>query len=48
MPAISQFLGVVISRCFKDHNPPYFHVQYNEHPAQLLGGLRVGFLFGDG
>ncbi len=48
MPEISQFLRIVIARYFKDHNPPYFHVQYNEHRAQLLGGLRIGHLFGDG
>ena len=36
MPEISRFLGIVITMYFKDHNPPHFHVQYNEHAAQVL------------
>ena len=35
MPEISRFLGIIITMYFKDHNPPHFHVQYNEHRAQL-------------
>jgi hypothetical protein len=33
MPEISRFLGIVISMYFKDHNPPHFHVRYNNHRA---------------
>jgi hypothetical protein len=36
MPEISRFLGIVITMYFKDHNPPHFHVQYNEYGAQIL------------
>jgi hypothetical protein len=30
MPEISCFLGMVIQMYFNEHNPPHFHVQYNE------------------
>jgi hypothetical protein len=30
MPEISRFLGIIISMYFDEHNPPHFHVQYNE------------------
>jgi len=30
MPELSRFLGMVISIYFDDHNPPHFHVGYNE------------------
>jgi len=33
MPEISRFLGVVISMYFDEHNPPHFHVRYNEWRA---------------
>lgn len=35
MPEICRFLGIVISMYFDDHNPPHFHVRYNEHRAVL-------------
>lgn len=35
MPEISRFLGIVITMYFKDHNPPHFHVQYNDYRAQI-------------
>ena len=35
MPEISRFLGVVISMYFDEHNPPHFHVKYNEFRAVL-------------
>ncbi len=35
MPEISRFLGIVISMFFNDHNPPHFHVGYNEHRASI-------------
>ena len=45
MPEISRFLGIVISMYFDDHNPPHFHVRYNEYRAvvdiqtlNILGG----------
>jgi hypothetical protein len=30
MPEISRFYGIVIKMFFADHNPPHFHVQYND------------------
>lgn len=33
MPEISRFLGMVIYMYFNDHNPPHFHVQYNNFRA---------------
>jgi hypothetical protein len=33
MPEICRFLGIVISMYFDDHNPPHFHVRYNEYRA---------------
>ncbi len=33
MPELSRFYGIVISMCGDDHNPPHFHVQYNDFRA---------------
>lgn len=33
MPQISRFFGIIISMFYDDHNPPHFHVQYNEDKA---------------
>ena len=30
MPEICRFLGIVILMYFDDHNPPHFHVKYND------------------
>ena len=35
MPEICRFLGIVISMYFNEHNPPHFHVAYNEYRAVL-------------
>ncbi len=35
MPEISRFLGIIISMYYDDHNPPHFHVQYNEYRASM-------------
>jgi hypothetical protein len=35
MPALSQFLGIVIMMYFNDHNPPHFHVRYDEYRASI-------------
>lgn len=35
MPEISRFLGIVIYMYFNDHNPPHFHVKYNEYRAVI-------------
>ena len=42
MPEISRFLGMVISIYFDDHNPPHFHVGYNDDEALIsIGDLSV-------
>ncbi len=35
MPELSRFLGMIISIYFEDHNPPHFHVGYNEEEALI-------------
>jgi hypothetical protein len=35
MPEISRFLGISIAMYFNDHNPPHFHVIYNEYDAEI-------------
>lgn len=30
MPEISRFFGIVITMYFNEHNPPHFHVRYND------------------
>ena len=35
MPEISRFLGIVITMYFNDHNPPHFHVRYDEFRATI-------------
>ena len=33
MPELSRFLGIAILMYFDDHNPPHFHVRYNDYRA---------------
>lgn len=35
MPEISRFFGIVIAMYYNEHNPPHFHVRYNEYEAQF-------------
>lgn len=35
MPEISRFFGIIITMYGDDHNPPHFHVQYNEFRALI-------------
>ncbi len=35
MPEICRFLGIVILMYFDDHNPPHFHVKYNDYKAMM-------------
>jgi hypothetical protein len=35
MPEISRFLGIIISMYFDEHEPPHFHVRYNEYRAAV-------------
>ena len=33
MPEICRFLGIIITMYYQEHNPPHFHVRYNEYRA---------------
>ena len=35
MPTISWFYGIAIRMYVVDHNPPHFHVIYNEYAAMI-------------
>ena len=35
MPELCRFLGISIFMYFNDHDPPHFHVKYNEYRARL-------------
>jgi hypothetical protein len=35
MPEICRFLGIVITMYFDEHNPPHFHVRYNDFRAVI-------------
>lgn len=35
MPIVSRFLGIVILMYFDNHNPPHFHVKYNDYRALI-------------
>lgn len=35
MPEISRFLGIIIAMFYDEHNPPHFHVRYNQHKAEI-------------
>ena len=42
MPELSRFLGISILMYFDDHNPPHFHVRYNDNRALIsIGELKV-------
>ena len=33
MPEISRFYGIVITMYNSEHNPPHFHIRYNDYRA---------------
>lgn len=35
MPEISRFYGIIIRMFYNDHNPPHFHVFYQENEALI-------------
>jgi len=42
MPVICRFLGIVIAMYYQDHNPPHFHVRYNNYKAIIsIQGLAL-------
>ncbi len=44
MPEISRFYGIIITMYFPDHNPPHFHVRYNDYRAviDIATGKMIG------
>ncbi|MCK9401110.1 MAG: DUF4160 domain-containing protein [Bacteroidales bacterium] len=46
MPEISRFYGIIIYMFFSEHNPPYFHVKYQEFEAtvEIIDGVVHGIL----
>jgi hypothetical protein len=43
MPEVSRFLGIIIAFYYDEHNPPHFHVKYNEYRATfLINELKLG------
>ena len=33
MPEISRFYGIIVRMFFDDHNPPHFHISYQDYDA---------------
>ncbi len=46
MPEISRFYGIIIYMYISKHNPPHFHVYYNEYKAEITieDGMITGTL----
>ncbi len=44
MPEICRFYGITITMYFPDHNPPHFHVRYNDYRAviDIATGKMIG------
>lgn len=45
MPEISRFYGIIITMYMPDHNPPHFHVRYNEYHATI--DIHTGNIIGN-
>jgi len=35
MPEISRFFGIIIKMYYNEHNPPHFHVEYQDFAAVI-------------
>ena len=46
MPEISRFYGIVIYMYIADHNPPHFHIWYDDYKATMTitDGIGTGSL----
>ena len=44
MPEVSQFLGIIISMYWSEHNPPYFHAKYGEY--KIIVHIHTGVVEG--
>lgn len=44
MPAISRFLGIVITMNYNEHNPPHFHARYGRSKisVRVVDGVVTG------
>jgi hypothetical protein len=44
MPEVSRFLGIVITKFYREHGPPHFHATYGEFDVQvsIMDGLMNG------
>ena len=45
MPELSRFYGIIIYMFFSEHNPPHFHVKYQEFEATIE--IETGIVHGD-
>jgi len=45
MPELCRFLGIIIAMFYGDHNPPHFHVRYNQYKA-IISIKDLGILSG--
>ena len=45
MPEISKFYGIIIYMYIDDHNPPHFHVWYDEYKAEVT--IKDGIVRGE-
>ena len=46
MPEISRFYGIIITIFINEHNPPHFHVEYQDYKAMITieDGIVMGAL----
>lgn len=46
MPEISRFYGIIITMFINEHNPPHFHVEYQDYKAMITieDGIIIGTL----
>ena len=45
MPEISKFYGIIIYMYIDDHNPPLFHVWYDDYQAEIT--IKEGIVRGE-
>ena len=45
MPEISKFYGIIIYMYIDDHNPPHFHVWYDDYQAEVT--IKDGIVRGE-
>jgi len=46
MPLVSSFFGILIYMFWDEHNPPHFHVKYNENEA-VISLMPISIIKGD-